>query len=87
MLRIDNEFLAHKYYHKQKNMKIFIFIFYKINILFQPRTLPQYSAVRFDSRSSYKNYLYIHLMLTSITSNGRLSCKELLGGKAKLSKL
>lgn len=41
-------------------------------MLFQPRTLLQYSAVRFDSRSSYKNYLYIHLMLTSITL---ASCK------------
>lgn len=30
---------------------------------------------------------HIHLILTPITSDGRLSCKDLLGGKAKLSKL
>lgn len=30
---------------------------------------------------------HIHLILTPITQDGRLSCKDLLGGKAKLSKL
>lgn len=30
---------------------------------------------------------HIHLILTPITPDGRLSCKDLLGGKAKLSKL
>lgn len=30
---------------------------------------------------------HIHLIITPITSDGRLSCKDLLGGKAKLSKL
>lgn len=30
---------------------------------------------------------HIHMIITPITSDGRLSCKDLLGGKAKLSKL